>query len=159
MYQDFKMKANVHTFGSLETFTTYDYEFLHSNCIEISIPRWFKTGYYYIEELGMFRYISKSDESLYNGKEYDENINWNDTIILYDKNDNLIYDPSTGVDKRSSMENENMSKNKSEQSDKGSNKDIIESKSNSTTDNGDTGAENYDDFGEETIINDENMTE
>ncbi len=52
-----------------------------------------------------------------------------------------------------------MSKNKSEQSDKGSNKDIIESKSNSTTDNGDTGAENYDDFGEETIINDENMTE
>ena len=38
------MTANVHTFGFLESFTTYDYEFLHSNCIEIAIPSWFKTG-------------------------------------------------------------------------------------------------------------------
>lgn len=164
IYQDFKMTANVHTFGLLESFTTYDYEFLHSNCIEISIPSWFKSGYYYVAGIGMFRYVSKSDASLYNGKEYDENINWNVPIILYDDNGDLIYDPSTGVDKRNGDENENVSagngkNNSTEQNSTNSDQDIIESQSNTSEDEGDEGAEYYDDFGDETINNDENTTE
>ena len=158
------MTANVHTFGLLESFTTYDYEFLHSSCIEISIPTWFKTGYYYVAGIGMFRYVSKSDASLYNGKEYDENINWNVPIILYDDNGDLIYDPSTGVDKRNGGENGNVSagdgeNNSTEQNNTNSDQDIIESQSNTPEDEGDEGAEYYDDFGDETINNDENATE
>lgn len=98
-YQDFKMRANVHAFSSLESFTTYDYEFLHSNVVEISIPDWFKTGYYYVDGLGFFRFVADDAVSLYNGKAYDANVYWNDPIILYDEYDNVIFDPSTGVDK------------------------------------------------------------
>lgn len=96
-YQDFEMTANNHTFCAMESFTTYEYEFLHSNCISITIPEWFKSGYYYINGLGMFRYVSEEDATVYNGEPYDENINWNDPIVLYDKNGITIYDPSTGI--------------------------------------------------------------
>lgn len=99
-YQDYKMKANIHTFGLLEEFTTYDYEFLHSNCIEIVIPDWFRTGYYYINGSGIFRYVSADDVPYYNGTAYDEEIEWNTRIILYDENGNVIYNPANGLDKR-----------------------------------------------------------
>ena len=57
-YQDYEMTANIHPFVAFETFKTYDYEFLHSNCISITIPSWFTTGYYYVQDLGLFRYVS-----------------------------------------------------------------------------------------------------
>lgn len=165
IYQDFKMTANVHTFGFLESFTTYDYEFLHSNCIEIAIPSWFKTGYYYVDGIGMFRYVSKGDESLYNGEEFDDKVNWNDPIILYDENDNLIYDPSTGVDKRNGDENGNVSTENNGDNTKWkedidhTDYDIPEDQDDIPEDEGDTGADGYDDFGNETIINDENTVD
>ena len=152
IYQDFEMTANVHTLGLMESFTTYDYEFLHSNCIEIPIPNWFKTGYYYVDGIGMFRYVSKNDEALYNG--YDENINWNDPIILYDENDNLIYNPSTGVDKRN-VDEDNNSNDSEEQNSVDSDYDASEDQNDKPTDEGDVGADNYDDFGNETIITDD----
>jgi hypothetical protein len=94
-YQDYEMKADVHAFGSMETFTTYDYEFLHSNCIAITIPTWLKTGYYYIEGIGFFRYLSAYDAESYNGKAYDSEIDWNNPIILYDENGLIEYDPTS----------------------------------------------------------------
>jgi len=100
-YQDFEMTADVHAFCFLEEFTTKDYDFLHSNVIEITIPEWFKTGYYYVNGSGLFRYISSSDSKLYNGEAYDPSVNWNDPIILHDVYNNIIYDPSQGIDKRS----------------------------------------------------------
>ena len=99
-YQDYEMTASVRPFCFLETFTTYDYEFLHSNCIEIVIPEWFKTGYYYIQNVGFFRYVSSEESGLYNKEPYDENIDWNDPIILYDEEGKCIYNPSTGIDLR-----------------------------------------------------------
>jgi len=93
-YQDYKLKANIHTFGSLETFTTYDYEFLHSRCISITIPDWIKTGYYYIDEIGFFRYVSEDDAKRYNGEPYDESIDWNEPIIVRDEEGTLLYDPT-----------------------------------------------------------------
>lgn len=99
-YQDFEMTANIHTFSHIESFTTYEYEFLHSNCISITIPEWFKSGYYYVGEIGMFRYVAEPDIYSYTGKAYDPDINWNDPIILYDDDGNLIYNPATGYDKR-----------------------------------------------------------
>lgn len=110
-YQDYELTANMHAFSSLETFTTYDYEFLHSNCIEINIPEWFKTGYYYIQGAGLFRYVSDEDKGLYSGESYDENINWNDPIILYDEEGKCIYDPSTGLDYRNSTSDNNTTEN------------------------------------------------
>lgn len=94
-YQDYEMQANAHTFCSLETFHTYDYEFLHSNCISIKIPEWFKTGYYYVGGAGLFRYVSQSDALRYNGEAYDPLVNWNDPIIIYDENGSVQYDPTS----------------------------------------------------------------
>lgn len=93
-YQDFKLTANIHSFGTLERFVSFDYEFLHSNCIAITIPEYFKSGYYFVNGVGLFRYVSDEDLSAYNGEAYDENIDWNDPIIIYDENGFVVYDPS-----------------------------------------------------------------
>lgn len=93
-YQDFKLQANIHTFSSLERFTSFEYEFMHSNFIGISIPDYFKSGYYYVNGVGLFRYVADEDLATYNGKAYDENIDWNDPIIVYNENGEVIEDPS-----------------------------------------------------------------
>ena len=93
-YQDFKLCANIHSFGTLERFVSYDFEFLHSNCIAIEIPDYFKSGYYFVNGVGLFRYVAEEDESSYNGKAYDKNIDWNDPIIIYDEEGFVVYDPS-----------------------------------------------------------------
>ncbi len=93
-YQDFKMTANIHSFSSLERFTSYEYEFMHSNFIVISIPDYFKSGYYFVNGVGLFRYVAEADESTYNGEAYDENIDWNDPIIVYNENGEMIENPS-----------------------------------------------------------------
>lgn len=93
-YQDFQMTANIHSFSSLERFTSYEYEFMHSNFIVISIPEYFKSGYYFVNGVGLFRYVSDADVGSYNGKAYDENIDWNDPIIIYNENGEMIENPS-----------------------------------------------------------------
>lgn len=93
-YQDFELTADIHTFGSFERFVSYDFEFLHSNCIAITIPSYFKSGYYYVNGVGIFRYVADEDLGKYNGKSYDENIDWNDPIIIYDENGFVVSDPS-----------------------------------------------------------------
>lgn len=92
-YQDFELTADIHTFGSFERFYSHDYVFLHSNCIAISIPDYFVSGYYYVNGVGIFRYVSEKDEKTYNNKPYDENIDWNKPLILYDEDGACTYDP------------------------------------------------------------------
>lgn len=70
-YQDFVLSSNIHSFGSMEQFVSYDYEFLHSNCIKINIPEYFKSGYYFVQGVGLFRYVSEQDAKVYNGEAYD----------------------------------------------------------------------------------------
>ena len=101
----FQMTADQHTFGYLEEFVTYDFDFVNNgdlydqhSCIVINIPEWFKTGYYYIEGTGMFRYVAQKDVGKYNGLSYDPSVDWNDPIILYADNGLQIYNPSTGLD-------------------------------------------------------------
>lgn len=93
-YQDFLLTANIHTFTEFEDFTCYGYEFLHSNCISINIPDWLCSGYYYINGIGLFRYVADKDITTYNGKAYDENIAWNEPLIQYDEFGRVSYDPS-----------------------------------------------------------------
>lgn len=92
-YQDFEMTAGIHTFSSFEAFYSHDYEFLHSNCIAIEIPDYFVSGYYFVNGVGMFRYVTEEDAKVYNGESYDENIDWNKPLIIYDENGMCIYDP------------------------------------------------------------------
>jgi hypothetical protein len=93
-YQDYTLKANIHSFGSMERFVSYDYEFMHSNFIVIQIPEYFKSGYYFVNGVGLFRYVSDEDAAKYNGEAYDESIDWNDPIILYHEDGTVRYDPS-----------------------------------------------------------------
>lgn len=93
-YQDFNLKANIHSFGSLERFVSYEYAFMHSNFIVIEIPDYFVSGYYFVNGVGLFRYVADKDAGRYNGKAYDENINWNEPMILYNEDGTVKYDPS-----------------------------------------------------------------
>lgn len=96
-YQDYQLSANVRTFTSMERFVSFDYEFLHANCIRLQIPEYFKSGYYLVHGKGLIRYVSPEDEGVYNGKETDDAIDWNDPIILYDESGICIYDPGSGI--------------------------------------------------------------
>ncbi|MDD3138851.1 MAG: hypothetical protein PHX08_07765 [Lachnospiraceae bacterium] len=93
-YQDFKLTADIHSFSSMERFTSYEYEFMHSNFIVVSIPDYFKSGYYFVNGVGFFRYVTDKDVSNYNGKAFDENIEWNDPVIVYNENGEIIENPS-----------------------------------------------------------------
>jgi hypothetical protein len=93
-YQDFNLKANIHSFGSMERFVSYEYEFMHSNFIAIKIPDYFVSGYYFVNGVGLFRYVSDEDAAKYSGAAYDENINWNEPMILYNEDGTILYDPS-----------------------------------------------------------------
>lgn len=97
-FQDYLLTANQHTFTEFEEFTCYGYEFMHSNCIEISIPDWLCSGYYCINGIGLFRYVDDSDIGTYNGEPYDEHVAWNEPLIQYDEYGKVIYDPSQQVE-------------------------------------------------------------
>lgn len=88
-YQDFRLKANVRTFVAFERFISYDYEFLHANCIAIEFPEYFVSGYYFVNGIGLVRYIASEDEE----RLIDE-IDFNNPMILYDEYGFVIFDPS-----------------------------------------------------------------
>ena len=93
-YQDYLLTASEHTFTEFEDFTCYGYEFLHSNCISIDIPDWLCSGYYYINGIGLFRFVDDTDLGTYSGEPYDENIAWNEPLIQYNEFGQVIFDPS-----------------------------------------------------------------
>jgi hypothetical protein len=67
---------------------------MHSNVIAIKIPDYFVSGYYFVNGVGLFRYVSDADAKVYNGEAYDPNINWNEPMILYNEDGTVLYDPS-----------------------------------------------------------------
>ena len=93
-YQDYLLTASEHTFTEFEDFTCYGYEFLHANCISIDIPAWLCSGYYYINGIGLFRYVDDTDLGAYSGEPYDENIAWNEPLIQYNELGQVVFDPS-----------------------------------------------------------------
>lgn len=62
-------KANVRALGSMQGYISNDFDFLSSTVIKLNIPEWFNSGYYCIDGVGMFRYIT--------GTEYVENMDMN----------------------------------------------------------------------------------
>lgn len=93
-YQDFLLTANIHSFSSMERFVSYDYEFMHSTFIVIEIPEYFTSGYYFINGVGLFRYVDDENLNIYNGEAYDAAIDWNEPLIIYNEVGEVIYDPS-----------------------------------------------------------------
>ena len=81
-YQDFLLTANIHSFGSMERFVSCDYEFMHSTFIVIEIPEYFTSGYYFINGVGLFRYVDDEDKEIYNGEAYDAAIDWNEPLLF-----------------------------------------------------------------------------
>lgn len=105
-YQDFLLTANVHSFGSMERFVSYDYEFMHSTFIVITIPEYFTSGYYFLNGVGLFRYVDDEDAKIYNGEAYDANIDWNEPLIIYNDVGEVIYDPSNPDYEKEQMESD-----------------------------------------------------
>ena len=93
-YQDFNLKANIHSFGSMERFISHEYTFMHSNFIAIEIPDYFVSGYYFVNGVGLFRYVTGEDEETYNGKAFDPGIDWNTPMITYNEDGTVKFDPS-----------------------------------------------------------------
>jgi len=87
LYQDYKVRSNIHTFTTMEEIKSYDFEFLHSNVIKVNIPKYFKSGYYLVNGIGFIRYLADADI----GK---SDINYNNPMIIVDEYGFVIYDPS-----------------------------------------------------------------
>ena len=92
-HQAFNLKANIHSFGSFERFVSHDYEFMHSNSIEIEVPDYFVSGYYFVQGVGLFRYVSQKDADRCNGRPYDASINWNEPMSLYNEDGTVKFEP------------------------------------------------------------------
>jgi hypothetical protein len=104
-----------------------------ANCIKIEIPEWFKSGYYFVQGVGLFRYVTDEDLLSYNGKAYDPGINWNDPIKQYDEYGVCIFDPSLDINYEDIEENSDPGLDESEEKEaEGS--EIDESSENSTLD-------------------------
>lgn len=82
-FQDFVLTSDHLCFSGFprEFFNLYGYKFLHSNVVEIEIPEFLKSGYYFVNGLGMFRYIAKGDTA---------DSPTDDPIILVDEDGNVL---------------------------------------------------------------------
>ena len=64
MNQDIILTANILALGSMESFTSHDYEFTGTvGIIEITLPEWMESGYYLINGQGLFKYINSSEKT------------------------------------------------------------------------------------------------
>lgn len=58
--KEIEAKADIRVLGSYETASSTDFEYTNG-MISIDIPEFFKTGYYLVNGVGLFRYIAKGD--------------------------------------------------------------------------------------------------
>ena len=60
--------ANIRVLGSMETYSTVNYFFESETVINIKIPEFFNSGYYMINGVGLFRYVTNLDKEVYNNE-------------------------------------------------------------------------------------------
>lgn len=85
--------ADTRAFVSMEAAYTFDYDLLEAEIAVVKLPSYLKTGYYFINGNGLFRYISSGDK-------YDENTNFNEPMLIYNEDEKLISCPEGYVDSR-----------------------------------------------------------
>lgn len=84
----FKLKADVIIMGSMETQNLIDYDFETKDVIHINIPENYHSGYYMINGLGLFRYVTNADREL----EYsDINFNISNAVLNPDDESSIEY--------------------------------------------------------------------
>lgn len=99
-------KANVHFWHCMEYFSGAEVTLINGNLSAITIPEYFKTGYYFVQGVGMFRYV--------NGTSWDEDTDFNEPIIILDEDGAIISDPSTQTeddDEKKSSSNDSTKNN------------------------------------------------
>nr|WP_297765911.1 hypothetical protein [uncultured Butyrivibrio sp.] len=81
---EYYFTSNIRAFGSMEVVSTYDYEFEDSNLLRVDIPEYFNSGYYMINGIGLFRYVSEEDMA------YVDNADFNKANVAPDENTDLV---------------------------------------------------------------------
>ncbi len=61
--KEYVFTADVDIMGSFEVQETLDYDYEIKNVIHINIPEYYNTGYYLVNGIGMFRYVTKQDRN------------------------------------------------------------------------------------------------
>lgn len=90
-YYPFLIKADTRVMISYELFETVDYEYNTDGYVEIEIPDYFHSGYYFINGVGVFRYVKGPKEKGIEG------IDFNDPYFLgVDEDGNII--TADGID-------------------------------------------------------------
>lgn len=79
------MTANVRMLSSAETYMSSRFEFITDYIAEIEMPEYLTSGYYTINNNGIFRFVAK-------GKSLDDltEKDYNETIYKYDDNGNIV---------------------------------------------------------------------
>ena len=78
----YKVHNNIRTLASMELQKTLDYEYESKDVIHINIPVNYKSGYYMINGIGMFRYVAGFDVDL-----PIEQINFNEPNVITESSD------------------------------------------------------------------------
>lgn len=88
-YVGLDASADTHMFTSYETYEITDYSLQKDGYAEIKFPSYMWSGYYYVQGMGMIRYIN------HNKIKGDNNVEYNTPYYLgKDDNGNMIYNPA-----------------------------------------------------------------
>lgn len=83
---DATLTCNIHEFSSAETYWFGSFSFISPHIAELNVPDYVTTGYYNINNLGIFRYI-KEEGVDYHDLSFED---YNETIFEYNENDRVI---------------------------------------------------------------------
>lgn len=72
-FKHYQTSANIHAFKAYELFASTEYTTLQDEFYEITIPDYFVTGYYYLDNLGLVRIVR--------GNEYSKETNFNEQLL------------------------------------------------------------------------------
>lgn len=80
----YNWKADYRAFASMEVLKVTDFEFESDTIIKINLPEWLRSGYYTINNKGMFRYMADGEEFKESVTQIDEN-NYTDNDEIREK--------------------------------------------------------------------------
>lgn len=99
---EYYFKADVRILSSMEVTSSNNYTFESGKIINIEIPDFFNDGYYLVNGVGMFRYVT--------GQEYNEKTNFNIPCVAPPENGDYFFS-SLEENKKNNKKNEKSKKN------------------------------------------------
>lgn len=58
---EFTFSSDVRIFGLMDEYECNDFEFISETIMKIQMPEWFNSGYYMINDVGLFRYVKETN--------------------------------------------------------------------------------------------------